>query len=38
MLETELVRVAIDEISRVVSHRKPFAERGLPAWVGLLQC
>jgi hypothetical protein len=33
MLETELVSVAMDEISRVVSHRKPFTERGLPTWV-----
>jgi hypothetical protein len=30
MLEAELVSVAIDEISRVVSRRKPFTERGLP--------
>jgi hypothetical protein len=34
MLETELVGVAMDEISRVVSNRKPFTERGLPTWVG----
>jgi hypothetical protein len=33
MLEAELVSVAIDEISRVVSHRKPFTERGLPTWL-----
>jgi hypothetical protein len=28
----------MDEISRVVSHRKPFTERGLPTWLRLLQC
>jgi hypothetical protein len=33
MLEAELVSVAIDEISRVVSRRKPFTERGLPTLV-----
>jgi hypothetical protein len=38
MLEAELVSVAIDEISRVVSHRKPFTDRGLPIWLRLLQC
>jgi hypothetical protein len=38
MLEAELVSVAMDEISRVVCHRKPFTERGLPIWLRLLQC
>jgi hypothetical protein len=37
-LVTELVSVAIDEISRVMSYRKPFTKHGLPNWVGLLQC
>jgi hypothetical protein len=36
MLEAELVSVAIDEISRVVSRRKPFTERGLPTWLRAL--
>ena len=36
MSETELVSVAVDEISRVVSHRKPFIERGLPTWLEAL--
>jgi hypothetical protein len=36
MLEAELVSVAIDEILRVVSHRKPLTERGLPTWLRAL--
>jgi hypothetical protein len=36
MLEAELMSVAIDEISRVVSRRKPFTERGLPTWLRAL--
>jgi hypothetical protein len=38
MLEAELVSVAIGEISRVVSHRKPFTEGGLPTCLRLLLC
>jgi hypothetical protein len=37
MLEAELVSVAMDESSRVVSHRKPFTERGLPTWLTVFQ-
>ncbi len=36
MLEAELVSVAIDEISKVVTHRKPFTEHGLPTWLRAL--
>lgn len=37
MSETELVSIAIDEISQVVSYRKLFTERGLPLGLRLLQ-
>ena len=36
MLEAELTSNAIDEIPRVVSHRKPFTERGLTTWLRAL--
>jgi hypothetical protein len=36
MLEAELTSIAIDEIPRAVSHRKPFTDRGLTTWLRAL--
>jgi hypothetical protein len=37
MSEAELLSLAMGEISRVVSHSKPFSEHGLPTWLRLMQ-